>query len=68
MENTLEQQIEDIKTKIKTLEGHAEFMTSSPLISEWDRAHVSNACARMKRKMEKELKALLIAQIKAGNY
>ncbi len=65
MEN-IDQQIEALKTKIAKLEFHASQLTTSPFISDWDRGHVENACARIKRKMEKELKVLLIAQIKSG--
>lgn len=66
--NTIEQQIVDIKTKIKTVEKYSAFLASQELMSEWDRNHVVEACGRVQRKMEKELKALLIAQIKSGQY
>jgi hypothetical protein len=66
--NIIEQQIEDLKTKIKTIEKYSAFLASQELMSEWDRGHVIDACGRVQRKMEKELRSLLVFQIKSGQY
>lgn len=67
MEN-IDQQIEDLKNKIKTVELHAAFLASLKQMSHWDKNNVAAACDRITRKMEKELKALLISKIDAGDY
>lgn len=68
MEKTIDQQIEDIKNKIKALNEHEAFITSQEYISNWDREHVVSACGRIQRKMEKDLRTLLIAQVMSGKY
>ena len=63
-EQTTEQQIIDLKNRIAAIEEiERKFLVDGFGLSEWDKNNCVNAIGRSMRKMQKQLRALVLQQM-----